>query len=426
MQLTLLSLFWILPPLLALEALFSGAEIALLSADRLKLKDLSQKGNAGAALALRLIAHPEQVLSTTLLMTSLGIVGISTTLALFFMADSPEHGELYSILVASPLIVIFGELLPKTFFQRYAQNLAPYVAYPVAIGYYAMFPITRLLSAFTNRISRMIGPIEALLTGKRRTTREELRQLLSFGKRDSEIKTSEKRMIKRILDFKDSEAKHALIPLVKVDAIGEDETLREALERFQQHRHSRMPVYSERIDHIVGILEVSQLLRTTDLSTKVSTLTAPIRFVAETQSLEDVLQLMYQERIEMVAVVDEYGGAVGILTTEDIVEEVMGEIHDEFDPQQSQVRALTDTSWLVPARTEIVSINESLKIDIPEGHYETLSGFLLQQFGRIPSAQDELHFETPLHSLKFTIRSATPRQIELVVVETLDEAQKPV
>lgn len=420
-ELSLWTLFLVIPPLLIIEGFFAGSEIALLSADRLILKKRSKQGSKSAKLALELANHPERIFSTTLLMTAGSVVCISVLISLYFLQKSP-HGEIYTVLLTSPLVVIFGELIPKTIFQRRANQLAPWVAFPLKWAYFCFFPITRVLSMYTHKLSKIAAPIEELITGKRQNTREELQSLLSYSKKETEIKPSEKRMIKRIFDFKDSEAKHALIPLVRVEAIEESCTIREALERFEEHRHSRMPVYSDRIDNIVGVLETSDLMSASDLNQPIRHYVSSAHYVAETQALDDLLREMREEDIEMVVVVDEHGGAVGILTFEDIVEEIVGEIRDEYDTDTALFKELSTGSWLIHARMEVHSINEILKLDIPEGDYETLSGFLLQQFGRIPEPKDELFFNTTAGELRFTIRKATERHIETVLVELLTPA----
>lgn len=260
-----------------------------------------------------------------------------------------------------------------------------------------------------------------MLMGKKKNTREEIRSILSYTRRETELKSSEKRMIKRIFDFKDSQAKHALIPLVRVDAVEDTTTVEETLKIFVRHRHSRMPVYCERIDNIVGILEFSDLFAATDFQQPIRNYVSSAYYVPETQSLEDVIREMREEDNEMAIVVDEHGGAVGVLTFEDIVEEIVGEISDEYDTDSPPYKELSELSWLVLARMEIQQINDQLKLNIPQGDYETLSGFLLQQFGRIPDSRDELFFTTSAGNLKFTIRKATQRQIEAVLIEKIEE-----
>lgn len=417
--LSLNHLFLLVPPILLLESFFAGSEIAFLSADKVELQNEVKKGNRSAKLALDLANHPERVLSTTLLMTALCVIGTSSLIAIYFHQYNHPKASIFAVLVTSPLVVLFGELIPKTVYQRYANSLAPVIALPLTVAFYVFYPFTKILSIYTTRLSRLVRPIEALLTGRRKTTREELRSMLSYGKKESELDPTEKQMIKRIFDFKDSEAKNALIPLVQVIGIEKNSTIGQALEMFLKHRHSRMPVYSERIDNIVGVIENRKFLGKTKLDSPIEPLIEPAHYAAEAQSLRDLLVDMHNEQNEMTIVVDEYGGAVGILTYEDIIEEIVGEINDEDDNESLSYRVLTDGTWLIKARMEIQEINEKLSLSIPQGDYETLSGFLLQQFGRIPLPRDDLYFDTPSGSLRFTIRSATDRYIETVVVEKM-------
>ncbi len=409
-------LAWVLP-LVTLEAFFSGSEIALLSADKLYLLEQSKAGSSKSTLALKIAGHPERILSTTLLITNLCIVGISAIISLYFLENFHKNQNILAIAVTSPIIVFLGELIPKTIFQRNANTLAPWVAYPLHFTYWLFYPITRGLTYYTARLSHLVGPIEELLAGRRKTTRDEIRSLLTYKKNETEIKTTEKEMIKRIFDFRYSEARHALIPLVRVEAIEESSDLHFALECFERHRHSRMPVYLERIDNIIGILEIADLFSVSDLKQPIRSYITRAQYVAETQPLQDLMMEMRRKDHEMAVVVDEHGGAVGILTFEDIVEEIAGEINDEFDYESMSYRTLSEYSWIIQATMEIQKINEAIKIEIPDGNYETLSGFLLQQFGRIPEAKDELFFDTPTGAYKFTIQRATERHIETVVIE---------
>lgn len=420
MALELWQLLVLIPPLILLEGFFAGSEIALLSADRLAIQKLLNQGDSRARLVLELTKHPERILSTTLLMSSICVIAISALITVYCLEFSVDHANLIAILITSPLVVLFGELIPKMIYQRRATFLAPWVAYPVNWTYWIFFPITRTLSSYTTRLSRIVRPLEALLAGKRQSTREEIRELLTYTKRETEITSSEKQMIKRIFDFRSTQAQHALIPLVRVNAIEDTATVKDALEQFNKHRHSRMPMYSERVDNIIGILEISDLLPAIDLNQSIKPYITPAHYAAETQSLQDLLLDMRRQAIEMVIVVDEHGGAVGILTAEDIVEEVVGEISDEYDYETLPYKPVSNDSWIIQARMEIQQINEILKLELPEGNYETLSGFLLQQFGRIPEARDELFFNTPVGLLKFTIQQATERHIELVLVQKLE------
>lgn len=414
------TLFAIVTPLLVLEGLFAGSEIALLSADKIQLKSKARSGSHSSRLALALATHPERVLTSTLVMTAFCVVVIAGLCSLWAEGKYGPGSEWRAILVASPLIVLLGEFIPKTIYQKYANRLAPIVAYPVSFVYFLLYPITKTISIYTGALSRILRPLEELLTGKAQSGRDEVLSVLSYGKRESELGVNEKRMIRRIFDFKGTEAKHVLIPLIKVEAIEENSTIRESLERFKSHRHSRMPVYSGRIDNIVGILEVSDLFHAPDPNQSVRNFITNATYVAETHHLDDLLKIMRRDETEMVITVDEYGGAIGILTFEDIVEEIVGEIEDEHDDDQTaEFKELGERKYLLQARMEITAANEKLHLELPEGEYETVGGFLLQQFAKLPEPGDELHFDTPAGTLRFLVRKATARQIQSVLVEVI-------
>lgn len=415
MSISLVPVEALIPLLIAIEALFSGSEIALLSADPVQLKRLARQGKRAGAWALHLREHPERVLSTTLFMTSICLIGVSVLMEL--VLSRYEFPTLVSIAFSSGIVILFGELIPKTLFQRHADRIAPFSAVAVKIAYHVFLPFTGLLNLYTTKLTKLVEPIEESIAGRKRTIRDEILMMVTRYKKDTDIRTSEKRIIKRIFDFKDAEARHALIPLVRVNAIEEGLTVREAIEAFVTHRHSRMPVYAERIDNITGVIRATDLLSAISLEGPIAPYVRQAPYVAATQTLEDVLEQMRRSGAKMKVVVDEHGGAIGILTPEDIVEEVVGEIHDEGDRAFVPYKELEAGRHLVQAKAEIHTLNEQLAWELPEGDYETLGGFLLQQFGRIPETGDELFFDTPAGHFKFTIRSANQRRIESVLVE---------
>lgn len=417
------TLLWILP-VLAIEGVFSGSEIALMSADRVRLQKLAAAGSRGAKTALLLIKNPEMIFATTLLMTNVCITLISLLTTLYFVTLGAENAELYAVAITSPLVVLFGELVPKTLYRRFCERTAPRISLVVYVTFHVFYPITWVLRRYTHRLAKFFSPFEEFLSGgKRRNTRDEVRTILSSVRKDSEISTSEKRMIKRIFEFKEAEAKNTLIPLVKVDAIENTATVAEALKAFKDHRHSRMPVYAERVDNIIGVIRITDLLSITDLQATVARFLAPAHYVAETQSLHDLMGEMKDENTEMVVVVDEYGGAVGILTLEDIIEEIVGDIQDEYDTERPAFKPIDTNEWLIEGRMEVKQLNEQIPIELPIGEYETIAGFLLQQFGRIPAEGDELYFDTPSGNWRFIIKGASERRITQVLATLVQPSQ---
>ena len=405
--------------LLLVEGFYSGSELALLSADRLHLKRRSKQGDPGAARALRLLKAPDRILAATLFMTSFCVMAITVLLTLEFRRLYGEHGEVRAVIAGSALVIVFGELIPKFFYRRASTFLVPIIAKPVFLTQKALSPALFLMSLYTSQIARFMLPIEAIWSGKKGSAKDELQGLLTSDSDDTQIKSNEKHIIKKILKFRDKIAKDGLLPLVQVDAIERQSTLLEAFEVFNEKKHSRLPVYDERIDNVIGILELSTILRQTDLKQKIDRFIKPAIYVPENQKLELTLNEMFTGNYQIAIVVDEYGGAVGILTREDIFEQIVGDLEDEDDPENKPIRPTGVNQWLVKARTTIAQVNEELQLDLPEGDYDTLGGFLLRQFSRIPEPGDELFFDAPGIRLHFVVRDSTRRRIESVSIERI-------
>jgi putative hemolysin len=405
--------------LLLIEGFFSGSELALLSTDRLQLKKRAKANDHGAQRAIKLLKTPEKILSTTLLATSTCVMAISVILTLEFRRIHGEHGEFKAVMVGSGLVILFGELIPKYFFRKFSATLAPMVATPIYYMQNALSPFIYLSSLYTSQITRIMKPIEQIWMGKKQSAKDDLQALLTTNSSDTQIKTSEKKLIRKILKFRDKISKDGLVPLVQVDAIERTSTLREAFEMFDDKKHSRLPVYDERIDNIIGVIQLTQVINAPDLNRKIEDYIKPVPYVAETQKLETILNDMIENDHQLAVVVDEYGGAIGILTREDIFEQIVGDIQDEDDPETKLIRNVDANQWIIKAKTTIAQINEELGIQLPEGDYDTLGGFLLRQFSRIPESGDELFFDTAAGQIHFTVKEATSRRIESVSIERI-------
>ena len=404
---------------LLVEGFYSGSELALLSVDRLLLKKKSKQGDRGAHLALRLLKSPDRILSSTLLMTSTCVMSTSVLLTLEFRRTLGEHGEAYAAAIGSFLVIVFGELLPKFLYRKFSDRLVPRIATPIFYTQKLLSPLIHLMTLYTSQITRFVTPMEMAWSGKRQSAKEELQGLLTSDSADTQIKSNEKRLIRKILRFRDRIAKDGLVPLVQIDAIEKQSTLEEAFGIYNEKKHSRLPVFDERIDNVIGVLELRQILRQTDLKQRIDRFIKPAIYVSENQKLEEILNRMIEEDFQIAIVVDEYGGAIGILTREDIFEQIVGDLEDEDDLEKRLIRETGDQTWLVKARATITQINEELQLELPEGDYDTIGGFLLRQFSRIPESGDELYFETGAGQIHFTVKDATRRRIESVSIERI-------
>jgi putative hemolysin len=411
-----LPILFILLTLLSVEAFFSGSELALLTCDRTKLKKLSKAGSRGASLALRLIQKPERVLSTTLLMTNSCIMGISVLSTIQCRRWFGEHGELAAIVMASLLVISLGELLPKLLFQRYANAWAPWIAGPVFYLQGPLAPFISVVSLYTRQLEKIVSPIDRAWNGNK-TGREELQTLVSHDSTTEEIGLDEKKIIRRILKFREVPAKDGALPLTQVDAIDQDTTVREAIAEFDRSRHTRMPVYEGRIDNIVGVVDISAVFATEQPNANISTLMRPAHFVAETQKLEAVLLEMNISGSKMSIVVNEYGGAVGILTREDIVEQIVGDLNDEDDLTKATIRLDGPDKYTVRAHVQIADLNQELRLGLPEGDYDTLAGYLMHELKHIPKVGERHTVSTDRGLILFRILHASKKKLESVQIE---------
>lgn len=381
--------FLAIPLLLLLEGFFSGSEMALVSCDRIKIRHQAGEGSRGAQVAQRLLERPDQLLATTLVGTNLCVVTNSAVVALLCIYLLGEGREYYATILLTPLVLLFGEMVPKAYFRQHADRLAPILARPLYLCLRSFAPLT----AIVHRVSTL------LLTPLRISpeeqdpyiTREELKLLVREGNRQAALDTDERRMIHKIIHFGETTVQEAMIPLIEVVAIAADAKVAEAVAVVIEHYYSRIPVYEERIDNIVGIVHAFDLL-SADPEMPVRHLMRTAYYVPETKLVDDLLQEMQRGRIHMAMVVDEYGGVVGIVTVEDLLEEIVGEIEDEYDEDPPPLRRLADGSYIIDVRIEVDRFTEELGIQLPEGEYETLGGFLLSILQKIPEVGEEVQY----------------------------------
>ncbi|WP_428265404.1 hemolysin family protein [Haliangium sp.] len=378
-----------------IEAFFSGSEIAMVSADRARLRAQAAAGDRGSALAERLLTRPHVLLATTLMGTNMATVAFSVTVALALIFSQADNSELLAVLMVTPMTLLFGEVLPKTMFQQHADRIVPRIIFPLHVASLVLRPGVWLLSGFAGIMTRLLG------TDSERAfiTRDELTMLIETEPADgsSEITQEERAMIANVFELSEAEAVDVMVPLSEVTALPEDTRLAEAVLELADKQHSRMPVFRHRIDDIVGVVHVFDLLQAS-LHTGPEAATAtvggvarPVMFVPETMPAVDLLVELQKTGRHIAIVVDEYGGAVGIVTVEDLLEEVVGEIDDEHDREPVLIHQERPGVWRVAARTPVERINHELSLDLPESEaYETVAGLLLERFKRIPAAGESM------------------------------------
>ena len=411
---------------LVLEGLFSGGELALVASDRNKIRHKAKTGSRSAKVALKLLNRPDWFFATTLTGTNLCVItNTALATALFIGMFGLERGELISIAVMIPLILIVGEIIPKSVFQHNAEFVTLRICWFIWISSCILYPLVFLLSKITS------GAVH-IFTEQRGTvypqyiTKSGLEYLLQNGGDRTDIMESEKDMIRRIFDFTDATVDEVMVPLSNITALSEKTSLKEATTLVAERGFSRLPVYRDQIFNIIGILHSFELLKVIhEKDAKTPTfekgnlvehcMKTDILYVPETKLAGELFLEMQDRRQHMAVVVDEYGGAVGIVTIEDILEEIVGEIDDEYHTEgRGFYRKTGPGKYLFKAYTKIDRFRELIPLNIPAGDYETLGGFLLHRMGRIPKRNEMLKEGQFL----FVIQDADVKSIKEILVVT--------
>ena len=388
--------------------------MVLLSSNRLKLRRKMTRGSKSAKLAINIINNPRWFLATTSTGTNMLVIVASVVASVWFEHLYGEDGELLTITIISPILLLFGEIIPRTIFHRKATELAPKIAYPLLIASRIISPVTW----FVYLAGRLFYPnVESEHSGRHHlVSREELELMLKVSGEQSDVKGSEKKMIHRVFHLTKSNVDDVMVPLVNLAAIPKTATVGEAATKMSQTGYSRLPVYADRIDNLIGMIHAFDLLDNPDSKSPIAPLIREILFVPELKRADDLLVTLQKTRNSIAVVVDEYGGAVGIVTIEDILEEVVGEIRDEYDRELKPIVKLGTNKYVMNSRTEIQAVNEYLGLNLPREDYDTIGGFLLKGMGRIPASGESFSYQ----NIRFVIRKAGKRAIHEILIELPD------
>lgn len=383
-----------------LQGFFSGSEMALVSANRARLQVSADEGNRSAALALSMLEREDQLLGTCLIGTNLSLItGATVVSGLVLARGAPEW---WATLLFAPFALLLGEAVPKTVYQHHANRLAPLLAWPLRGAQLLFTPLLWIVSGWAGVLRQLVG-------GERTWSREELVMLLDADQ-GTEIDPQERQIIRRVLEMNETTAEEAMTPLVQVNAVAEDVTVAEAAAVFLKHGHSRLLVYRDRVDNIVGMVSHRHLLFDAEPDDQLAPHVKPVGFVPETKRADSLLEELRTAGDPLSVVVDEYGGVVGLVTVEDLLEELVGEIRDERDNEEPGVRRLSDREWRIPAQTEIDELSETLGVLLPEGEYETIAGLILSHTGRIPKPGEVVK----VGQLLFLVEQGNERALQLV------------
>ncbi|MBF0142779.1 MAG: HlyC/CorC family transporter [Magnetococcales bacterium] len=397
---------------LLMEGFFSGSEMSVVSADRIKLRHDAAKGSRGAGLAIQMLEKPEWLLSTTLVGTNIAIVSNTSLATLLMVRLFGAENSWLVVPIITPIIWVFGEIVPKSVFQQRADQLTPRIIFVLRAASIIFSPILIIFTSVTKFFARLVGGVGPSPF----TLREEIDLMLQLPADRGDIQPMERTMIRRMFSFGEIYARDIAIPLIEVVSIPQNATCGAMAQLAWESGHNKIPVYNGRVDDIVGMVSALDLLWE-EGGQSLMPFIKPVRYVPEAKGIEELLMEFRKSGEGMAVVVDEYGAAEGIVTMEDILERVVGEISDEYDvgkpSAQQWLVPLEDGSYRVNPRIGLVTFQEKTGIVLPDGNYETLSGFLLEKARDIPAPGQVIQHE----NLTFTVKRASKKVIREVILK---------
>jgi len=400
-------------------AFFSSSEAALISISRLKIRSLVEKGNRNAKAVQRLREEHDRLFGTILLTENFFIIlasSLGTTLAISLFPGH-EGVTIFASIVMTVFIVMFGEIAPKTFAASHAARVALFVARPMEAIIAIMHPIVWLFTRVTNAVVGVFGGKAELSPF---VTEDDIKAIISIGEEEGALDIEEKAMLHKVFEFGDTLAVEAMRPRTEIASIPKEARVSDALSLVEEHGHSRYPVIEETVDNVQGVLYIKDLLIAmskgeVDSDSPISRLVRPAYFIPETKKIRELLTEMQAQKLQMVIVMDEYGGTAGLVTLEDLMEEIVGSIQDEYDKEENDVQIVDEKNFVVSGAADLDEVNDELGMNVSSEDFNTIGGFVFGLFGRVPRPGETLKYK----DLKFEVLEMDGRKIGSVKITKL-------
>ncbi len=430
--------------LIIVNAFFAMSEIAIISLNDTKMQRLAEEGNKKAKQIVKLTENSSRFLSTIQIGVTLAGFLTSASASQNFaemltnaLMNTPVAQIGYNVIngvsvvlitiITSYFSLVLGELAPKRIGMQIPEKVAFKVVGILSFVAAATKPFVKVLALSTNAIVRLFGFDPN--ADEEEVTEEEIRLMVDVGGEKGVIEDTQKEMIDNIFEFDDLDAGDIMTHRTEMTAIEVTRSLEEVAELAVENGYSRIPVYEDDPDSIVGVLYAKDLLKyvgqNIPAELSIDKVMRKTLYVPETQSCGDLFKAMNDSRTQFAVVVDEYGGTAGIVTLEDVLESIVGNIQDEYDDEEEEIKQINETTFTVDGTTNIDEIDELVGTDLPEGDYDTLGGFVISLLGYLPSEIGEDPIVAEYENLRFTVLSIDERRIDEIKVEILPEAEKP-
>lgn len=407
--------------LVALSAFFSGSETALTSVNKIRLKSLEENGDKKAARTLRVAENYERMISTVLIGNNIvNIASASLATVIFTVLLGADKGAAVSTVVMTIVVLIFGEVLPKNYAKNNADSLAMVVSGPISFLMTVFKPLSAALSALSGLMSRLTGGED----DKPSVTEEELKYIVESIEEEGVLEENESDLVQSALEFDEIEVQEIVTPRVDMITLDVEDSWEEILELAKTSKVSRIPVYEGSIDNIIGLVHVRDILEDEISNSEhdIHSLLSQCLFVHKTMNLSGLLEKLRKEKMPLAIVTDDYGGTMGLVTIEDVVEELVGEIWDEYDDFEEELVKKDDHTYEVSGDYNIYDLMDELDEDNRsfESDYNTVSGWILEQLEHIPTVGEQLVYED---RMRVTVTEMDDQRITKVKIELLPQQQ---
>lgn len=403
----------ILVLLLAGSAFFSASETALMGVSKIKVRNMIEDKVPGAKVVDKLVSNPSKLLGAILVGNNLVNIGASSLATSLAIRHFGEGGVGIATAIMTVLVLIFGEITPKSLAASNSEPIALRFSKPLNIITKIFTPITTVLMFITNGIIKLLGgdPDQ----DKPFITEEELRTMVQVSHEEGVIKVQERKIIDNVFEFRESQVKDVMTTRTDVMAVDVETTFEELLEYFRSEQFSRLPVYEGTIDNIVGVIYVKDLVFTENIRENfdLRNIMRDPFYTYEFQRISKLFEQLRQQRLGLAIVLDEYGGTAGVTTLEDLVEEIVGDIEDEYDNSIKDIVKLSDNEFLLGGQTEIEDLNEMYRLGIDTEDFDTIGGFVFGEIGSLPEIGQEVSYK----NLTFTVKSLDKNRIDQILMK---------
>lgn len=401
--------------LLVLSGFFSSSETAFVSLQQIRIRHLENLGTRGIHRVRRLFDRSEETLVTILIGNNLantGAAALGTLVASEFLGA--QFGALVATIVVTIALLIFGEITPKTIAIRHGERMAQFYA-PFLEFFNLLFKPVAIIMAW---IASTVASLAGASNRNRTLSQEEIRTVIMMGEESGVLREAETEILRNVLKLEQTEVSEVMMPRINVTAVQADEPIGNVVQVVAVKGYTQIPVYENDMDSIIGVVHAKDILlraNSGDTSSRARDIMRPALFVPETKAISSLLNEMRERRSQMAVIVDEYGGTAGIVTLEDLIEEIVGEITSEYGTERRFIRSMSENEAVVDAGISIPDFNEAMNVELPSEDADTVGGFIFEQLGRIPEAGDSFQ----VGDLEFRILSMSGQRISMVRVRKL-------